>query len=329
MKACVLKAFGDVSNFEMQEIAKPVVKPGYVLVKVAATSINPVDYKTRSAFRPFSPELPGVLGLDVAGTVEAVGEGVSGFKIGDEVYGCAGGIKGEGGADAEYLLADADFLAPKPAGLSMVEAAALPLVTITAWEGLFDRARISAGQTVLIHGGAGGVGHIAVQLAKAQGAKVFATVSSEHKAEIARGFGADETINYREEAVEAYVARLTGGRGFDVVFDTTGGSDLATSFAGARLNGQVITIVSTYEADLAPMHGKGLSLHVVFMLIPLIHGHGRARHGEILREAGKLVAAGKLKPLLDSAQFPLEQLPQAHQRLESGQAIGKVVVTVD
>lgn len=329
MKACVLKAFGDVSNFEIRDIPKPGIKPGHVLVKVAATSVNPVDYKTRAAPRPFAPDLPGVLGFDVAGTVEAVGDGVAGFAVGEEVYGCAGGVKGEGGADAEYLLADADFLAHKPAGLSMSEAAALPLVTITAWEALYGRARLEAGQTVLIHGGAGGVGHIAIQLAKARGAKVHATVSGPEKAAIARGFGADETIDYRDEAVADYVDRLTDGRGFDVVFDTTGGSDLAPAFAGARHDGQVVIIVSTFEADLTPMHGKGLSLHVVFMLIPLIHGHGRARHGAILRDAAALAEAGKLKPLLDGRSFSLEQLPQAHAHLESGKAVGKVVVTID
>ena len=151
---------------------------------------------------------------------------------------------------------------------------------------------------MLVHGGAGGVGHVAIQLAKAWGAEVSTTVSSEEKAALARSFGADHTIDYRNETVDDYVARLTRGAGFDVVYDATGGSDIAASFQAARLNGQVVTIVSQYEADLTPMHIKGLSLHVVFMLIPMLHDVDRAEHGRILREAAALADAGKLRPHL-------------------------------
>ena len=328
MKAQTIEDFGPPDVFRMAELPDPTAGPGQVVVKVAATSVNPVDYKSRSAKRPISPDLPAVLGCDLAGSVVALGEGVTDFKAGDEVYGCAGGVRGMNGAYAELIATDPRLLAPKPAGLTMREAAALPLVTITAWEGLFDRAKAAAGQSVLIHGGAGGVGHIAVQLAKAKGARVFTTVSSPEKAEIARSLGADDTINYREESVADYVARLTGGEGFDVVYDATGGSAIATSFEAARVNGQVVTIVSTYQADLTPMHMKGLSLHVVFMLIPMLHNRGRERHGQILREAGQLVAAGKLRPRLDPSDFTLEGMADAHRHLESGQAVGKVVVTV-
>lgn len=328
MKAQTIEDFGSPDVFRLSELPDPAAGTGQVVVKVAATSVNPVDYKNRSAKRPISPDLPAVLGCDLAGTVVAVGEGVSDFKAGDEVYGCAGGVRGMNGAYAELIATDPRLLAPKPAGLAMREAAALPLVTITAWEGLFDRAGVAAGQSVLIHGGAGGVGHIAVQLAKAEGARVFTTVSSPEKAEVAKSLGADETINYREESVADYVARLTGGQGFDVVYDATGGSGIATSFEAARVNGQVVTIVSTYQADLTPMHMKGLSLHVVFMLIPMLHDVGRARHGEILREAARLAEAGKLRPRLDPSDFSLERMADAHRHLESGQAVGKVVVTV-
>ncbi len=328
MKAQVIRSFGAPDVFEVAELPTPTAGPGQVVVKQAATSVNPVDYKSRQTERPISPPLPAVLGCDVAGTIVEEGDGVDGFKVGDAVYGCAGGVRGMNGALAEYIATDPRLLALKPASLSLHEAAALPLVTITAWEGLYDRAKLEAGQTVLIHGGAGGVGHIAIQLAKARRAQVYATVSSEKKAEIARGFGADETIDYRTESVADYVTRCTGGRGFDVVFDATGGSAIATSFEAARLNGQVITIVASYEADLTLMHVKGLSLHVVFMLIPMLHDIGREHHGWILTEAAKLVDAGKLKPLLDEERFTLDRIAEAHRRLEEGKALGKVVVDI-
>jgi len=268
-----------------------------------------------------------VLGCDIAGDVLAVGDGVSDFSVGDEVYGCAGGVKGMPGAYAELMAADARLLAPKPAKLDMRQAAALPLVTITAWEGL-ERAGLRAGQTCLIHGGTGGVGHISVQLAKARGARVFTTVSSDKKAGVATDLGADETINYRNETVEDYVARLTDGVGFDVVVDNTGGDDLVKSFEAAKLNGQVVTIVSQFETDLTLMHIKGLSLHVVFMLLPMLHDIDRASHGALLREAAGLVDQGKLRPVLDEKRFSLDNVADAHRHLEGGHALGKVVIDV-
>ncbi|QJE74080.1 zinc-dependent alcohol dehydrogenase family protein [Aerophototrophica crusticola] len=332
MKAILLNDFGDVSNFQPADLPTPVAGPGQVLVKVAAASVNPVDIKNRSGGRAIAPELPGVLGCDMAGVVEAVGEGVSGLRPGDRVYGCVGGVKGMPGTYAEYVAADARLLAPAPGDLSLREAAALPLVFITAWEGLVDRAQVKRGDTVLVHGGAGGVGHVAIQIAKEKGARVVATVSSAEKGDLAKSFGADEVVNYREETVEQYVARLTEGRGFDIVFDATGGKDIATSFAAARLNGQVVTIVSMYEADLSPMHLKGLSLHVVFMLIPMLHDTpaplDRSHHGWILRRAAEMANAGHLKPHLDPTRFTLDQVAEAHTHLESGKAVGKVVVDV-
>lgn len=328
MRAQVIEDFGGPEVFRAADLPDPRVEPGHVLVRVEATSVNPVDTKIRAKPTPLAPDRPAVLGCDAAGVVLEAGAGVDGFIPGDRVYGCAGGVRGRGGAYAEILLADARLVAPAPPGLSSREAAALPLVTLTAWEGLFDRANLVPGETVLVHGGAGGVGHVAIQLAKAGGARVFATVSSAEKAAIARDLGADETIAYRDEAVEDYVGRLTGGRGFDLVFDATGGSDLATSLKGARVNGRVVTIVAQYTADLTPMHEKGLSLHVVFMLLPMLTGLGLERQGAILREAAGLVADGRLRPLIDGERFALDRVADAHRRLESGGAVGKVVVDV-
>ena len=327
MQAQIIPEWGGAENFEAATLPDPIAGPGEVLVRIAASSVNPADCKLRQAGPPIAPELPAVLGCDAAGRVLAVGDGVTDFAEGDEVYGCVGGVRGVPGCYAEMIAADARLLAPKPASLTLREAAALPLVTITAWEGL-DRAGVREGQSVLVHGGAGGVGHVAIQLAKARGAEVSATVSSEEKAALARELGADHTIDYRNETVGDYVARLTGGAGFDVVYDATGGSDIAASFEAARLNGQVVTIVSMYEADLTPMHIKGLTLHVVFMLIPMLHDVDRAEHGRILREAAALADAGKLRPHLDPERFDLASVADAHRHLESGKAIGKVVVDV-
>jgi NADPH:quinone reductase len=327
MKAQIIREFGDPSVFVSVEMEKPKLRAGHVLVRVEATSINPIDLKIRSGVVKMGPELPAILQGDVAGTVEDVGEGVKNFQIGDEVYGCAGGFKGTGGALAEYMLADVNLLAHKPKEISMKAAASLPLVTITAWEALIERARIQSGQKVLIHAGTGGVGHVAVQLAKAFGATVYTTVSSEEKAEIAYSLGADVVINYKKTNVADYVDKYTNGHGFDVVFDTVGGENLDRSFQAASLNGTVVSIATRSTHDLSPLHAKGLSLHVVFMLLPIVTNRGRERHGEILAKVNELITAGKLNPLLAEKDFIIDQVADAHRYLESGSAVGKVVLT--
>ena len=264
--------------------------------------------------------------MDFAGTIEAVGEGVTQFAAGDEVYGCAGGLAALQGALAEYMVADARLIAHKPKSISMREAAALPLVGITAYEGL-QRAGAKAGQKILVHGGAGGVGHVAVQLAKHFGAEVYATASADKPMKIIESYGAT-AINYKTEKVADYVAKHTGGAGFDVVFDSVGGANLTNSFEAAALNGHVATTVSLLELDLTPAHFKGLSLHVVFMLIPMLYDHKRDEHGVILAKMAEIVDAGALKPLLDETTFGLADVGKAYERLSSGQAIGKVVIVI-
>lgn len=329
MKAWIVEQFGNPDLFKEINISSSEVLPKHVLIRVKATSVNPVDYKIRQGAVPdISPEFPAILHGDVAGVIEAVGEGVQNFRVGDEVYACAGGIKGMGGALAEFMVADVDLIAKKPRSLSMREAAALPLVSITAWEGLRDRAQIRAGQSVLVHGGTGGVGHIGVQLAKLAGAKVFATVSSDEKAQLAKALGADAVINYRRQLVEEYVAQHTNGKGFDVVFDTVGNDNLQNAFKAAKLNGTVISVVSLSSQDLTLLHAKGLSLHLVYMLIPMLFGVGRKRHGQILTKLAQLVDQEKLRPLLDPKEFSFTEVTEAHRYAESGNAVGKVTLTV-
>lgn len=328
MKAMILNTYGGDAEFQLTDLAPPSIKAGQVLVRVAASSVNTVDTMIRQMGKdlPLSPDLPAVLGMDFAGTVEAIGEGVTHFAPGDEVYGCAGGLADLQGTLAEYMLADARLIAHKPKSLSMREAAALPLVGITAFEGL-QRANVSAGQKVLVHGGTGGVGHVAVQLAKHLGAEVYATVSAEKQLEIIRNYGATG-INYKTENVADYVAKHTDETGFDVVFDSVGGANMSNSFAAAALNGQVVSTVAMLELDLTPAHFKGLSLHVVFMLIPMLHNHKREDHGAILSKLAEIADAGALKPLLDETAFSLEEVGKAHDRLSSGQATGKVVIHI-
>lgn len=328
MKAQVIKQFGEPSVFQTIDLPIPDVPHGHVLIRVAASSVNPIDCKIRQgAAATIAPSFPAILHGDVAGVIERVGKEVTTFNPGDEVYACAGGVKGLGGALAEFMLADAALVAFKPKSLKMREAAALPLVTITAWSGIINRAKAHAGQKVLVHAATGGVGHIGIQLAKLIGATVFATGSSDQKLAIAKELGADEVINYRQKTVEEYVADYTGGKGFDVVFDTVGGDNLSKSFEATALNGEVVSISTRSTHNLTPLHSKGLSLYVVFMLIPLLYGIGRAAHGEILAQLAKWVDEGKIRPLIDPQSFAFSEVADAHRYLESGQAIGKVVLT--
>ena len=198
---------------------------------------------------------------------------------------------------------------------------------LTAWEGLVEGANVGPGDTVLVHGGAGGVGHVATQIAIARGAQVYATVSGPEKAAAVAEFGATP-INYRENSVEDYVAAHTDGAGFDIVYDTVGGENIPKCWAAAKLRGTVISCQTNSTHDLTPLHLKGLQHIGVLMLIPLLHGVGTAAHGEIMREITALAEAGQIRPLLDGEPYSLEDVAAAHARLESGQAMGKVVVRV-
>lgn len=326
MKALILNAFGGPENFHLADVPVPPVDPGTVLIRAAAASLNPADISIRKG-TPFSPALPAILGADIAGIVEAVGEGVRAFAPGDEVYGCIGGVRGTGGTLAKYAVADARLLAHKPRSLSMREAAALPLVAITAWEGI-HRTGVTSADHVLVHAGTGGVGHVAVQMAAAIGARVSTTVSA-GAATTALRIGATATIDYRSECIEAYVERLTHNAGFDVVFDTIGNAHLAESFRASRHNGRIATTMALANVDLVQMHMKGLSLHVIFMLLPMLTGEGRERHGAILREVAKLADEGSLRPLVDESRFTLATAMEGYRRLEAGDAFGKIVIDIE
>lgn len=327
MRAVVLREFG--TPLILTEVDKPSAGPGHVLVKVHASGVNPLDTKIRAGKAAHARRtLPAVLGIDVAGVVEEVGAEVTGFAPGDAVYGMTGGVGDLQGSLAQYQAADARLLAHQPGSLTMREAAALPLVAITAWEGLVDRAQVRAGQKVLVHGGVGGIGHVAVQIARARGAEVFATVSPARQ-DVVKGLGATP-IDHTATSVEEYVARYTGGEGFDVVFDTVGGAVLDASFTAVRTyTGHVLSALGWGTHSIAPLSFRGATYSGVFTLLPMLTGRGREHHGEIMREVAALADAGALRPLLDPRRFTLDTVADAHAAVENGTARGKIVVDVD
>jgi len=325
MKAALIEAQN--SEFKIADIARPSPQAGQILVRIKAAALNPLDLKIRAGEAAHARHpLPAILGIDMAGIVETVGPGVEGFRPGDEVYGMTGGVGGLQGSLAEFAAVDADLVALKPRNLSMREAAALPLIAITAWEGLAERTQVKPGQKVLVIGGGGGVGHIAVQMAAAAGAQVFA-VDGGSKAEYIRSIGATP-IDHAKETTEAYVARYTDGKGFDIVYDTIGGKGLDAAFQAVAKFGHVVTSLGWGTHSLAPLSFKGATYSGVFTLAPLLTGEDRAHHGEILKQVASRVEAGSLMPNLDRRQFALGDVDEAYRLLESRQAEGKVVVDI-
>lgn len=324
MKAHVVETAN--GRFREVELATPVAGNGQVLVRICASGINPLDTKIRAGEAEHAKQpLPAVLGMDMAGIVESVGPGVTAFRSGDEVFGMVGGVGGLQGTLAEFISADAALLASKPKSLTMQQAAALPLVTITAWEGLVDRAAVSAGQRVLIHAGAGGVGYAAIQIALAHGAKVFTTVSEDKRA-IVEDVGAIAID--RHTPVEEYVTEHTNGEGFDIVYDTLGGGVLDASFLAVKhYTGHVVSCLGWGTHALAPLSFRGATYSGVFTLYPLLTGRQRANHGHILHQASKLAENDRLKPLLAGKQFGLTELEAAYDEVAKGSK-GKVVISI-
>lgn len=325
MKAAVVEAAN--APFRIADIPHPKPGGGQVLVRVKASGVNPLDTKIRAGAAAHAKQgFPAILGIDLAGVVAEVGEGVTRFSPADEVYGMTGGVGGNQGSLAEYASVDERLLSVKPSNLTMRDAAALPLIFITAWEGLVDRVNLQAGQSLLVLGAGGGVGHIAVQIGVALGAKVFA-VDSAPRAEYLRGLGATP-IDYAVDDVESYVAKHSGGKGFDVVYDTVGGPGLDTAFKAVGRFGHVVSCLGWGTHALAPLSFKSATYSGVFTLIPLLTGEGREHYGEIMREATKLVEAGKVSPRVDPRRFTLDTAASAHELLETRKANGKLVIEV-
>ena len=318
MKALVLKTFGGPEAFALWDVPKPAPQAGQVLVRVEATSINPLDYQVRRGDYADLVPLPAITGHDVSGVVEAIGPGVTAFTPGDEVWYTPQIFDGPG-SYAEYHVAAENIVGRKPASLSHVEAASLSLVGGTVWEALVARAALRVGESILIHGGAGGVGHIAIQLAKAMGARVFTTVRDANFA-FARRLGADVVIDYRKEDYVDAILRETGGQGVDVVLDTVGGNTLSRSPDALAQLGRVVSIVDTAQPqNVIQAWGKNASYHFVFT---------RQNRGK-LDELSALVERGQLRPQV-GAVYSLADIPLAHARLESSDngLQGKIAIAV-
>jgi NADPH:quinone reductase len=326
MRALILDQVGGA--FRDVVVPRPSLKSRQILVRVYASGVNPLDSKIRLGMAPHARHpLPNVLGMDMAGVVAAVGRDVRKFQVGDEVYGLVGGVGGRQGTLAEFVAVEADLLAHKPSNLSMRQAAALPLVLITAWEGLVDRASIRPGQKVLVHGGAGGVGHIAIQLAAAFGAEVFAT-GRPGQVTVIESLGA-RFIDHTISTVEQYVREYTGGDGFDIIYDTLGGDTLDQSFAAVRIyGGHVVSCLGWGEHKLAPLSFRAATYSGVFTLLPMLTGHGLGSHGEILQQAASLIERRKITPLMDPRRYSWGGALLAHQAVELGKTQGRIVVDI-
>ncbi|MFP6788439.1 MAG: zinc-binding dehydrogenase [Thalassolituus sp.] len=304
---------GNPDVLQPVDIAMPEVLPGQVLLRVLASGFNPIDTKIRAGLAPIAAD-NHVPGCDVCGEVIEVGARVTQFVVGDLVYGCAGGVKGSSGTLCRYMAADAELLALAPASIRPEEAAALPLVSITAFDAL-ERLNVTAGDELLIMGGTGGVGQMAVQLAKLKGANVTATAGSDV------GMGFIETLGAKGIR-HADVVNVQGG--FNKVLDTHGGESFQAALLAAGPSAQVATINARNNYDLAQAHAKALTIHAVFMLLPLLTGTGRKAHGEFLAWLSKEVDSDRVRvPFVE--ELTSADVADVHRRYECGELKHKVV----
>jgi NADPH2:quinone reductase len=316
MRAMITPEFGGSDTFEERDVQRPEPGPGEVLVRVFASGTNPIDAKLRADGSFAGLEPPVILGADVSGVVEEVGPGVTEFEAGDEVY-YTPEIFGPGsnGGYAEYHVANADIVAHKPASLSHEEAAAIPLAGGTAYEAIVRRLGVQVGETVLIHGGAGGVGSFAVQIARAAGARVLASAGPDNQHTL-RDLGADVAIDYTRQDVAEAALNDTGGYGVDAVFDTVGGNTIVSSIPATRPFGQLATIMGA-QGDLTPLYINNQTLHGILLM----------RERQRLDEMSLLVERGHMKPLVEEV-LDLVEVGKAHERLDSGHGRGKIVLRV-
>ena len=326
MRAIVIHEHGGPEVLKLED--RPIPEPGdyELLVEVHASSVNPVDTKIRQ-YKTAPRVYPVTLGFDVSGVVVKCGSRVSGWKAGDEVFGCPNLFAN--GAHADYTLLDCRAAAPKPASVDHIAAAVLPLVSLTAYEALHERARIAAGQAVLIHAGAGGVGHIAVQLARLHGCRVLTTASQPDSIKFCREtLKVDEVIDYKKTDVATRVNELTEGRGLPVVFDTVGGDVFKNSLACVAPFGQVVTILPSEPGDQRQLLlTRSITVHYEFMGARVAFGVQPERQGNILRSIAKLVDSGLIAPHV-SMKLPLERIAEAHQAIDTGRTVGKIAISV-
>lgn len=331
MKAIHMTAVGEADVLEPVDIAEPeLTSSTQVKVRLHAAGVNPIDTKVRSRGLFYNAECPAVLGCDGAGEIVAIGDKVGRFQIGDLVWFCHGGLGREQGNYAQFTVIEQNELELKPKNFGFNEAAAAPLVLITAWEALFDQAGLSHGQSILIHAGAGGVGHVAIQLARNAGARVIATVGNEENAEFVRDLGADEVINYREDNLLERVMEITDNKGVDVSFDTVGHEAFVASIPATAHYGTLVTLLDPGSVEFAEARARNLKIAFTLMLTPMLHdlSQPRAHHGEILRTCGQWIDDGHLQIHI-SQTLALEEAAEAHQAIATGHTRGKIVLRID
>lgn len=331
MKAILMTQTGPASLLEYRDTPEPQIQnPAQIKIRLHAAGVNPIDTKIRRNGLLGPGPLPAVLGCDGAGEVVEVGSGVEQYRAGDRVWFFNGGVGGEQGNYAEFTVIDQRWAAPMPESLDFVQAAAGPLVLITAWGMLYDRGRLSAGQTVLIHAGAGGVGHVALQLARRRGARVLTTVGTPENVSLARACGADEVINYRELDFVDEVNRLTDGEGADLVAEMVSPDVFARSIQCTAHFGDLVTLLDPGPLPLAEARLRNLRIGFELMLTPMLRGLDarRAHQVQILRECGRLIDQKELT-LHISQILPLAEAARAHELIESGHTTGKIVLKTD
>jgi NADPH2:quinone reductase len=330
MKAMLMTQPGAASLLQTADIPEPAITaPTQIKVRLRAAGVNPIDTKLRQRGVFYENALPAVLGCDGAGVVVETGSAATKFSVGDNVWFCHGGLGGEQGNYAEFNVLDERWAAAMPKTLGFEAAAAAPLVLITAWGALYDRAGLRADDVALIHAGAGGVGHVAIQLAKLRGARVIATVGSEEKAALARQWGANETLNHREQDFVEAVNTLTGGKGADVVLDTVGAETFECSLDCTAHFGTIVTLLDIAEASLKEARMRNLRIGFELMLTPQLRRLDAARDRQVrmLEQCGQWIDEGKLR-IHVGAELPLAEAAQAHALIEAGHMTGKAVLTI-
>ncbi len=330
MQSIVMTAIGDADVLKFQDSPEPdITKSTQIKVKLAAAGVNPIDTKIRANGLLYGNDPPAILGCDGAGDVVDIGSAVSRFKLGDKVWFCHGGLGREQGNYAQYNVLDECYASLMPHSYSYIEAAASPLVFITAWGALFDRGGLQAGQTVLIHAGAGGVGHIAIQLAKIKGARVITTVSSEQKSDFVKSLGADEAVIYHPHGFVDEVNKLTDYKGADLVFDTVSPAVFKDSIQATAHFGRLVTLLDPGALDLAEARVRNLLIGFELMLTPMLKDlpEARDKHIAILNQCAVYADQGRLKPHI-SQLLPLKEAARAHKLIETRHTSGKIVLTV-
>src|ERR687890_180754 len=326
MRAVTLSGSGGPEVLEWGEVPDPVLRPGEVLVDVVATAVNRADLLQRAGAYPPPPGASEILGLECSGVVSEVGEGVTGWSVGDEVCALL-----SGGGYAERVAVPAGQLLPRPAGVELATAAALPEVTCTVWSNVFLLARLGRGESLLVHGGSSGIGTMAIQLAARAGARVFTTAGTPAKLDVCRELGADTGINYRDEDFVERVREETGGRGVDVILDNMGGKYLSRNVDALAVGGRLVIIGmqggTKAELDIARLLGTRASVHATALRSRPSSGPGGKADivAAVRHDIWPDVERGVVRPIVDR-RLPMSRAGEAHAVVEASEHIGKVLL---